>query len=66
MDLTVDGQASPAVVQATKQGWLYTFNRLTGEPVWPIEEREVPASMGASSLRIPYTRLTSTRQTSIP
>ena len=27
------------MVQATKQGWLYTFNRLTGEPVWPIEER---------------------------
>ena len=45
MDLTVDGQAIPAVVQATKQGWLYTFNRLTGEPVWPIEEREVPASI---------------------
>lgn len=45
MDLTVDGQEIPAVVQATKQGWLYTFNRLTGEPVWPIEEREVPASI---------------------
>ena len=45
MDLTVGGQAIPAVVQATKQGWLYTFNRLTGEPVWPIEEREVPASI---------------------
>ena len=28
-------------MQATKQGWLYTFNRLTGEPVWPIEERAV-------------------------
>ena len=45
MDLAVDGQLIPAVVQATKQGWLYTFNRLTGEPVWPIEEREVPASI---------------------
>ena len=45
MDLNVDGQEIPAVVQATKQGWLYTFNRLTGEPVWPIEEREVPASI---------------------
>jgi len=31
-------------VQATKQGWLYVFNRETGEPVWPIEEREVKAS----------------------
>ena len=45
MDLSVDGQEIPAVVQATKQGWLYTFNRLTGEPVWPIEERAVPASI---------------------
>ena len=45
MDLSVDGQEVPAVVQATKQGWLYTFNRLTGEPVWPIEERAVPASI---------------------
>lgn len=45
MDLAVDGQLIPAVVQATKQGWLYTFNRLTGEPVWPIEERDVPASI---------------------
>ncbi len=45
MDLSVDGQEIPAVVQATKQGWLYTFNRLTGEPIWPIEERAVPASI---------------------
>ncbi|MBL6745642.1 MAG: PQQ-binding-like beta-propeller repeat protein [Pseudomonadales bacterium] len=45
MDLTVDGRDIPAVVQATKQGWLYTFNRLTGEPVWPIEDRPVPPSI---------------------
>ena len=45
MDLTVDERKIPAVVQATKQGWLYTFNRLTGEPVWPIEDRPVPPSI---------------------
>ena len=43
-DIVVDGQEIPAVVQITKQGWAYVFNRETGEPVWPIEERQVPAS----------------------
>ena len=43
-DLTVDGRPIPAVIQPTKQGWLYVFNRITGEPVWPIEEREVEQS----------------------
>jgi glucose dehydrogenase len=32
------------VMQVTKQSWVYTFDRLTGEPVWPIEERSVPMS----------------------
>ena len=40
-DLVVDGKAIKAVAQPTKQGWLYVFDRLTGKPVWPIEERPV-------------------------
>ena len=44
MNVTVDGQSKPIVVQTTKQGWAYTFDRETGEPIWPIEEREVPSS----------------------
>src|SRR5690606_4447791 len=32
----------PAAMQVTKQGMVFTFNRVTGEPVWPIEERPVP------------------------
>jgi glucose dehydrogenase len=44
LDVTVDGVPTPIVVQTTKQGWAYTFNRVTGEPVWPIEERPVPQS----------------------
>jgi len=44
VDIEVDGQDIPAVVQITKQGWAYVFDRVTGEPVWPIEERPVPAS----------------------
>ncbi len=41
-DITVDGRFIKAVAQPTKQGWLYVFDRVTGEPVWPIEERPVP------------------------
>jgi quinoprotein glucose dehydrogenase len=44
VDITVDGRAIPALVQTTKQSFAYVFNRETGEPVWPIEERPVPQS----------------------
>ena len=44
MDVTVNNERIPIVVQTTKQGLAYTFNRATGEPVWPIEERPVPQS----------------------
>ena len=44
MDVTVDGERIPGVFQATKQAFLYAFNRETGEPIWPIEERPVPQS----------------------
>jgi quinoprotein glucose dehydrogenase len=44
VDLTVDGRRIPAVIQASKQNFAYTFDRVTGEPVWPIEERPVPQS----------------------
>jgi quinoprotein glucose dehydrogenase len=43
-DVTVNGRARKVVAQPTKQGWLYVFDRTTGEPIWPIEERPVPAS----------------------
>ena len=42
LDITVDGRPIKAIAQATKQAWLYVFDRVTGEPVWPIEERPVP------------------------
>jgi quinoprotein glucose dehydrogenase len=41
MDLVVDGRPIKAIGQPTKQGWIYTFDRATGKPVWPIEERPV-------------------------
>lgn len=41
-DITVNGRTIKAIAQPTKQNWLYVFDRATGEPVWPIEERPVP------------------------
>jgi quinoprotein glucose dehydrogenase len=41
-DLVVDGKPIKAIAQPTKQGWVYVLDRVTGTPVWPIEERPVP------------------------
>ncbi|HUQ89356.1 MAG TPA: pyrroloquinoline quinone-dependent dehydrogenase, partial [Vicinamibacterales bacterium] len=42
--ITVDGKRIDAVVQLTKQGFAFVFDRVTGRPIWPIEERVVPRS----------------------
>jgi quinoprotein glucose dehydrogenase len=44
IDITVDGKPIKAVAQVTKQAFVYVFDRVTGVPVWPIEEQPVPAS----------------------
>ena len=44
IDINVEGRAIKAVAQISKQGFTYVFDRVTGEPVWPIEERRVPQS----------------------
>ncbi len=44
LDLTVNGRRVKAVAQISKQGFIYTFDRVTGAPIWPIEERAVAAS----------------------
>ena len=41
VDITVDGREIKAIAQVSKQGFTYVFDRATGEPVWPIEERAV-------------------------
>ena len=46
-DITVDGRAIKAIAQPGKQAFLYVLDRVTGEPVWPIEERPVPQSRRA-------------------
>ncbi len=43
-DLVVDGREIAAIAQITKQTFTFVFDRRTGEPVWPIEERPVPQS----------------------
>ncbi|HUU36427.1 MAG TPA: PQQ-binding-like beta-propeller repeat protein [Vicinamibacterales bacterium] len=43
-DITVNGTRIKAVVQVTKQAFAFVFDRVTGKPVWPIEERPVPTS----------------------
>ena len=42
--MTVGGRRIDGVVLVTKQGFAFVFDRVTGKPVWPIEERPVPAS----------------------
>ena len=44
MDITVDGRVIKAVAQPSKQAFVYVFDRSTGDPVWPIEERPVADS----------------------
>src|SRR5581483_3127893 len=44
LDITVNGKRIKAVAQVTKQAFVYVFDRVTGKPVWPIEERPVPQS----------------------
>src|SRR6059036_152065 len=41
-DITINGQTIKAVAQPTKQAFLYVFDRVSGQPVWPIDERPVP------------------------
>jgi quinoprotein glucose dehydrogenase len=44
IDIEKDGQKVPALVQSSKQGYIYVLNRLTGDPIFPIEEKPAPAS----------------------
>lgn len=44
IDTTIEGKMRKVVCSPSKQGWLYCFDRITGVPIWPIEERAVPQS----------------------
>ena len=47
IDITVDGRDIKAVAQISKQGFTYVFDRITGEPVWPIEEKVSASEYGS-------------------
>ncbi|MBZ9739852.1 MULTISPECIES: pyrroloquinoline quinone-dependent dehydrogenase [unclassified Mesorhizobium] len=47
MDITVAGKQIPALMQATKMGFLFVVDRRTGKDVWPIDERPVPGGDGS-------------------
>jgi glucose dehydrogenase len=44
LDVNVGGRRIPGLFQVTKQSWVYSYNRHTGEPIWPIEMRPAPQS----------------------
>ncbi len=44
VSVTKNNRTIPAIAQTTKQGYLYVFNRVTGDPIFPIEDRPYPAS----------------------
>ena len=53
MTLNVDGRMIDAVAEVSKQGFTYVFDRVTGEPVWPIEERPVDTETDVPG-EVPY------------
>jgi len=44
LDVTIDGQPRKIIAATTKQGWVYTFDRVTGQPIWPMPETPVMQS----------------------
>src|SRR5262249_24422616 len=44
LDINVNGKAIKAVAMPSKEAFLFVFDRITGQPVWPIEEKPVPQS----------------------
>ena len=50
--ITVNGKRIDAVAQVTKQAFTYVFDRVTGEPVWPIVERPVPTDTDVPGERV--------------
>src|SRR3954470_9380373 len=58
LDVTIDGRPRKIIAQTTKQGWVYTLDRVTGEPIWPIVETpvlqsEVPGEQTSPTQPIP-------------
>jgi quinoprotein glucose dehydrogenase len=56
LDIVVDGKPIKALAQVTKQGFVFTFDRATGKPVWPIEERPVSTESNLPGERLSPTQ----------
>ena len=56
LDVNVGGRRIPGLFQITKQSWVYSFNRHTGEPIWPMVERPAPQS------KVPGEKLAATQR----
>jgi quinoprotein glucose dehydrogenase len=61
VDLRKDGQVIPAVIQLVKTGMVFIFNRETGEPLFPVEERPVPTDTNVPGERLSPTQPFPTR-----
>ncbi len=66
IDLKKDGKTIPALVQSSKQGFLYVLNRQTGEPIYPITEQAVPKSDVAGEEASPTQPYVATPQPTVP
>jgi quinoprotein glucose dehydrogenase len=64
VDLRRDGQIVPAVIIVNKTGLMFTFNRVTGKPLFDIEERPVPKATCPASRRRRRSRFRSSRRRS--
>ena len=65
VDITVNGQTVKAVAQPTKQSFLYVFDRITGQPIWPIEERPVEQATCRANNPVPRSRSRPSRRLTI-
>lgn len=66
VDIQKDGKQIPALVQTTKQGFVFVLNRLTGEPIYPLEERPVPKSDVPGELAAPTQPVPTVMQPTTP
>jgi len=66
VDLQKDGRTIPALVQTTKQGFLFVLNRLTGEPIYPITETPVPSSNVPGEMAAPTQPFTAVPEPTTP
>ena len=66
VDIKKDGKTIPALVQSSKMGIFFVLNRLTGEPIYPIEERKVPQTDVPGEVSSPTQPYVATPEPTVP